>query len=215
MAIPHARPAEAVSVLPGAALKEAKTGTLIKTETLGGHSAGSPRRQANPPSPGRRGDYGPVSGGASCLHRRQRHPRTGGRRPALPRRRRAALPARVEDASVLVTILLRRPPGREVLEGIRTERLLRWRTGTAGRWLYSTRGALTQARSASDGTVPSLALRACVNAPRVEYISPLWLQAVLSATCSQCSLEDPKFPHQDGSKRDRRGSCQRPALCAR
>ena len=39
--------------------------------------------------------------------------------------------------------------------------------------LYSTRGGLTQARSASDGTVPSLVLRACVNPPRVEYSSPL------------------------------------------
>ena len=35
MAIPHARPGEVVGVRPlGAALKEAKTGTLIKTETL-------------------------------------------------------------------------------------------------------------------------------------------------------------------------------------
>ena len=37
--------------------------------------------------------------------------------------------------------------------------------------IYSTRGGLTQARSASDGTVPSLALRACVKPARVEYSS--------------------------------------------
>src|SRR6266542_554475 len=39
--------------------------------------------------------------------------------------------------------------------------------------LYSTRAGLTQARSASDGTVPSLALRACVRPTRVEYNGPL------------------------------------------
>ena len=35
--------------------------------------------------------------------------------------------------------------------------------------INSTREQVTQARSASDGTVPSLALRACVNSPRGEY----------------------------------------------
>ena len=35
--------------------------------------------------------------------------------------------------------------------------------------VYSTRGKLTQARSASDGTVPSLALRACVKPARGQY----------------------------------------------
>src|SRR5207253_10044512 len=37
------------------------------------------------------------------------------------------------------------------------------------RLLYSPRGELTQARSASDGTVPSLALRACVRRSRGAY----------------------------------------------
>jgi len=36
--------------------------------------------------------------------------------------------------------------------------------------LYTTRGELPQARSASDGTVPSLALRVCGRPFRVEYI---------------------------------------------
>src|SRR5438876_11484133 len=49
-----------------------------------------------------------------------------------------------------------------------------------GPLLYWTRAQLTQARSASDGTAPSLALRACVTPARAEGRPRRWRSGLVS-----------------------------------